>query len=210
MEELTVRHHTHKALSTATAAIALECCHPACFAPAQARFATQVSLCELHIMDVYKATNKFVLVEKQKNDEYSLLPMEQDMIAGPCPACGLCGYLTSTVTKKVRCLNASCQYEAYVDQFERLRRNLLFAAANTLSVVYYIKFRDRVKIGTTANLKARVQGIQTVELLYGFERGNRDLERQRHEQFAIYRDVGEWFDDNPRIRAHINEVCAIA
>lgn len=181
-----------------------------CEAPAQDRVASQVPLCERHIFDVYKATNLLLKAENKRNEEYALLPSEQKQIAGPCPACGLCGYLAANLSDIVHCLNASCLYEAWIDEFEQLRRNLLFRAAGNQDVVYYIKFRDRVKIGTTSNLKNRCQGIAAVEILYGFERGDRTLERQRHDQFAVYRTVGEWFDDNRRIRAHVNDVCSLA
>lgn len=187
----------------------LDCCHPTCSAPAQDLVASPVPLCEQHIMDVYKATNKLLTIGKS-SDEYALLPMEQDMIPGPCPACGLCGYLAVSITERVHCLNASCRYEAWVDEFETLRRNLLFQAAGKSDVVYYLKFRDRVKIGVTNNLKRRCSEIVTVELVYGFELGSLEVERRRHRQFAESRMIGEWFEDTPRIRAHVNNVCALA
>lgn len=197
-------------MSILDAALGNECCQPSCDGKASDRIASQVPLCEVHIFDVYSATNRLLAIEKPKRDEYCLLPMEQQALPGPCPSCGICGYLAVTVTDKVRCLNASCKYEAWVDEFEKLRRGLLFDLAADSDVVYYIKFRDRVKIGTTGNLKRRWSDLQTTEMLYGFEYGSHHLERQRHRQFAVYRTIGEWFEDNMHIRAHINNVCATA
>lgn len=161
-------------------------------------------------MDVYRATNRLLTAKTPKHDEYALLPSEQQQMPGPCPACGICGYLTVTITDQVRCLNASCHYQAWVDEFETLRRKLLIQEAGRQDVVYYMKFRDRVKIGTTNNLKRRCTEIATIELLYGYELGDMTLERRRHRQFAQFRTIGEWFEDHPRIRAHINTVCDIA
>lgn len=203
-------HTSARQPGVVTQALSMECCHPNCSAPANDRVASQVPLCELHLMDVYKATNALMTAHNPKGEEYALLPMEWQQMPGPCPACGLCGYLAVTVTDKIRCNNASCRYEAWVDEFETLRRRLLFDAAADQDVVYYIKFRDRVKIGTSNNLRQRCKQIVTVELVYGFEPGGVQLEHRRHRQFARYRRIGEWFEDNRQIRAHINNVCSIA
>lgn len=188
-----------------------ECCHPSCDMPAWEHLATQVPLCERHIFNVYKTVNRFLTEQTPKSDEYALLPMEQDRIPGPCPSCGHAGYLTiSSITERVRCLNASCGYEAHVIKFEYLRRGLLFDLAGYRNVVYYIKFRDCVKIGTSRDLRSRWRDIASTEMLYGFEWGDRRLERKRHEQFRDYRRTGEWFEDNCHIRSHINKVCVTA
>jgi hypothetical protein len=162
------------------------------------------------MLDVYTGVHQLLVVKNREREPYSLLPAEQDQVPGPCPACGLCGYLARTITQVVHCLNASCNYEVPADQFESVRRNLLFDAANGLEVVYYIRFRDLVKIGWTTSLKQRCSSIQTVQSLYGFEPGGRILESRRHRQFAGFRRQGEWFDDNQQIRAHINKVCELA
>lgn len=186
-----------------------DCCHPSCDAPASEKYATQVPLCEVHILYVYSATNRLLTTKHAHSEQYALLPSEQQQMPGPCPSCGVCGFLAVNLSDQVRCLNGLCKYEAWVDEFERLRRGLLFDAADGRNVVYYVKFRDRVKIGTTNNLKRRCGELQTVELLYGFEPGSYPMEQQRHKQFALYRTQGEWFEDNRIIRSHINEVCAI-
>lgn len=68
-----------------------------------------------------------------------------------------------------------------------------------VDVVYYLRHGDRVKIGTTANPRRRFAAIWHEELL-AFERGDRRLERQRHEQFAADRfGASEWFRLTPAI-----------
>lgn len=77
-----------------------------------------------------------------------------------------------------------------------------------VDVVYYLRYADRVKIGTTANPRQRLAAIVHDELL-GFERGDRALEQRRHEQFAADRfDRTEWFRLAPALRAHIDAVAA--
>lgn len=204
-------HPDAKPRSTAKVVSLIECCQPACSALAQDLVVCEVPLCEMHFMHTYKASHRLLVAKNRRGEEYALLPSEQQQMPGPCPACGLCGYLAVTVTDQVRCLNASCRYEAWVDDFERLRRDLLFLEAGDQEVVYYAKYRDRVKIGTTTNLRQRMSQIVTVELLYGYEPGGLPVERRRHRQFADLRTtVGEWFKDDVRIRAHVNNVCSIA
>lgn len=186
------------------------CSHPSCEEPPHSLIASETPLCEKHIFDVYKATNLLLQVTNPKQEEYALLPSEQQQIPGPCPSCGHAGYLALTITDQVRCLNSSCYYESHVVQFEALRRRLLFQAAGKRNVVYYIKFRDCVKIGTSRNLESRYSGITATEMLYGFEFGGHRLEKRRHDKFSVYRTHGEWFEDNQHIRAHINKVCELA
>src|SRR3712207_998868 len=52
-----------------------------------------------------------------------------------------------------------------------------------VDVVYYLRYGDRVKIGTTGNPRQRLAAIWHDEVL-AFERGDRRVERRRHAQFA--------------------------
>lgn len=61
-----------------------------------------------------------------------------------------------------------------------------------VDVVYYLRWRDRIKIGTTANPRQRLAAIVHEELL-AFERGDRTVEHRRHVEFAELRLGGEWF-----------------
>lgn len=60
------------------------------------------------------------------------------------------------------------------------------------SLVYYLRFRDRIKIGTTADLKHRLIALPHDEIL-ALEPGGMQLERARHAQFDEHRVRGEWF-----------------
>jgi hypothetical protein len=72
-----------------------------------------------------------------------------------------------------------------------------------IDVVYYLRHGDRVKIGTTTNPRQRFAAIWHDELL-ALERGDRHVERARHEQFAQERlERSEWFRSSPRLLAHI-------
>jgi hypothetical protein len=72
-----------------------------------------------------------------------------------------------------------------------------------VDVVYYLRFADRIKIGTTANPRQRLTQLKHDELL-AFERGDRLVEQRRHAQFAEHRfDSTEWFAINAPLNAHI-------
>jgi hypothetical protein len=71
-----------------------------------------------------------------------------------------------------------------------------------VDVVYYLRWRDRIKIGTSSNPRQRLAAIWH-ETLLAFEPGGRTLERRRHQQFAELREGGEWFRADPALLAHI-------
>jgi hypothetical protein len=77
--------------------------------------------------------------------------------------------------------------------------------APRIDVVYYLRWRDRIKIGTTHRPRQRLAAIRHEELL-AFERGARDLEQQRHREFADLREGGEWFRADTRLRDHAEAV----
>ncbi|MGV8885319.1 MAG: GIY-YIG nuclease family protein [Microbacteriaceae bacterium] len=72
-----------------------------------------------------------------------------------------------------------------------------------VDVVYYLRVRDRIKIGTSGNPRGRFGQIWHDELL-AFERGGRVIEQRRHKQFAGFR-LGrtEYFEPHPALNAHI-------
>jgi hypothetical protein len=72
-----------------------------------------------------------------------------------------------------------------------------------VDVVYYLRFKDRIKIGTSGNPRLRITGLPHDEVL-AFERGNRLLEQRRHTQFASHRiPHTEWFDPHDELAAHV-------
>ena len=73
------------------------------------------------------------------------------------------------------------------------------------SVVYYIEFGDRIKIGTSRNLPGRLKDL-TYDRLLAIEPGNHAVEHMRHLEFAAHRVNGEWFTDNGDLRTHIDRL----
>jgi hypothetical protein len=80
------------------------------------------------------------------------------------------------------------------------------------TVVYYITRVDKpglVKIGTTTQLRTRMMDLaargRPVTLL-GTEPGGRDVERQRHAEFADLRQDGEWFTFAEELHLHIRRI----
>jgi len=71
-----------------------------------------------------------------------------------------------------------------------------------IDVVYYLRWRERIKIGTSRQPRQRLAAILHEELL-AFEPGDRGLEQQRHREFADLREGGEWFRADARLIAHI-------
>lgn len=69
-------------------------------------------------------------------------------------------------------------------------------------VVYYLRFGDLVKIGTTVKIGQRIRAI-TNEGLMAVEFGDHRTERLRHFQYAHLRRIGEWFELGPEIGSHI-------
>lgn len=77
-----------------------------------------------------------------------------------------------------------------------------------VDVVYYIRYRDRIKIGTTGNPRARLAALPWDEVL-AFERGGRTVEQRRHAQFGAHRIPGsEWFRSHDALVAHVEELRA--
>lgn len=73
------------------------------------------------------------------------------------------------------------------------------------AVVYYVTFGDRIKIGTTTNLRQRLADTQYDRLL-ATEPGGYAVERQRHRQFGHLRVTTrgrEWFSASPDLLAFI-------
>lgn len=108
-----------------------------------------------------------------------------DLLPSPCVACGY----RIGVRYPAGWLCARCEWRVGdVPDAE-----LADVGAPRIDVVYYVRWRDQVKIGTTANPRRRLAALPVEEVL-AFERGDRLVERRRHEQFASRRFPGtEWF-----------------
>ena len=73
------------------------------------------------------------------------------------------------------------------------------------TVVYYVRFGNHVKIGTSRNLPARLVALQYNEVL-AIEPGDRIHEQLRHSQFEGNRVQGEWFEMDADLEDHIAHV----
>jgi hypothetical protein len=69
-------------------------------------------------------------------------------------------------------------------------------------VVYYLRFGDRIKIGTTTCLVSRLNSLPHDEVL-ATEPGGVEVEDKRKTQFAEHRITGEWFRMTPALLRHI-------
>ncbi|WP_431280318.1 GIY-YIG nuclease family protein [Leifsonia poae] len=120
-----------------------------------------------------------------------------DLLPSPCVACGS----RLGVRYPSGWLCAICEWrvgDAPDEQITEAR----------VDVVYYLRYRDRVKIGTSANPRQRFASLPHDEVL-AFERGGRMLEQRRHAQFAEHRiPRTEWFELHNEIVAHVAELQA--
>ena len=76
-----------------------------------------------------------------------------------------------------------------------------------VDVVYYVRFADRVKIGTSSQPRTRLSALRFEELL-AFERGGRTLEQRRHREYASLRGTGEWFRLQEPLVEHVARLSA--
>lgn len=91
--------------------------------------------------------------------------------------------------------------ERFAEMFPRKFTDPEFVA-KAGEVVYYMRIGNRVKIGTTANLKQRLADINPEELM-AVEPGSVRLERMRHREFGHLRTHGEWFRYRGMLVEHI-------
>lgn len=77
------------------------------------------------------------------------------------------------------------------------------------SICYFIKCNDLIKIGVSRQWKVRlayyVKQYERIEVI-GTIPGGPVREKSLHRQFAQHRVGGEWFRDNPEIRAAIKDI----
>jgi hypothetical protein len=120
-----------------------------------------------------------------------------DILPSPCLACGS----RLGVSYPSGWLCAICEWRAGDLPDHDL-------TALRVDVVYYIRFRGRIKIGTSGNPRSRLTQLPHDEVL-AFERGGRQREQVRHAQFAGHRIPGtEWFDPHVELTRHIRQLGA--
>lgn len=72
--------------------------------------------------------------------------------------------------------------------------------------VYFAERGGQIKIGCSGNVPARMRSLHAV--LLGAFPGGFEAEKATHERFAALRIEGEWFRDDPLIRAFIGRLPA--
>jgi hypothetical protein len=75
------------------------------------------------------------------------------------------------------------------------------------SIVYFLRFGDRIKIGSTTNLTQRLRTVPHDEVLLTIP-GTYIVEFNLHRTFAAERITGEWFQASPRLLAAIHDLTA--
>jgi hypothetical protein len=70
-------------------------------------------------------------------------------------------------------------------------------------VVYYMRMDRLVKIGTSTNIRSRVNSIGPQGVM-AVERGGNDVETARHRQFAALHSHLEWFHLGDELAEHIH------
>lgn len=114
-----------------------------------------------------------------------------DPIDWPIARCGRCG--TSMSDPSVLLGLAQARESAERDRVNR-----------RVSVIYYVRFGDMVKIGVTTNLAGRMKVIPHDTIL-ALEPGDTTQERARHREFESLLVDGqrEWFHAAPDLMRHV-------
>ena len=121
-----------------------------------------------------------------------------DLLPAPCVACG--GRVGIRYPAGWLC--ATCEWRAGEGADPDVAVDL------RVDVVYYIRFDDRIKIGTSSTPRRRMGALPHHEVL-AFERGGRSLEQRRHRQFAASRiPRTEWFETTDALSAHVADLRA--
>jgi hypothetical protein len=78
-----------------------------------------------------------------------------------------------------------------------------------MSVVYFVRNGDQVKIGTTVNVPARMRALTLdPRNVLGTEPGSQRREAELHRRFAKYRIRSEWFHAAPEILDYASSLSA--
>lgn len=119
----------------------------------------------------------------------------------PLPLCG--EHLVRTLAAAIEVTRAAKRDYVEANDGKRMPFPIKARLPMNGELVYYVRFGDRIKIGTTKNLMARLQTLPCDEIL-ATEPGGPELERQRHQQFAADLVSGrEWFNPSEPLIAHI-------
>jgi hypothetical protein len=152
--------------------------------PSQVDPEAPINLCPDHLMVAYN------WVRREHGSIQALMP-------APCVLCGQ--LVGEEFSNGWLCSHCGWRVGEVLDAATIASWN----APRQVDVVYYIRFGDRIKIGTSRNPKIRLGTLPHDEVL-AFERGDRRLEQRRHHQFAEHRIAGtEWFHVHDALTEHV-------
>jgi len=153
-----------------------------------------LNLCMAHLKEAFEVYRRIVDIEPTKKAiQVCAICGHEGAYPGTTGfMCALCGGKTPDFTGK-----AVASYE-YVEQSQAERAKTQVHS----DLVYYVLFSDRIKIGTTRDIRQRLQNIPNDRVL-ATEPGGRSVEAMRHNQFKAHRLTGEWFSKAPELLAHI-------
>lgn len=191
------------------------CCARQCDAES-AVTSLDIPLCERHMIQAYREIGEFLyvkrdqlerpIVEELSAPDVLTMPELIKMPFGVCPTCDYLRLTRDRFTGEVRCSNKLCDYSATANEFSAMCEERIRKAAERPEIVYYIRFGDRVKIGTTKDLAQRLKAIPHDEVM-ATEPGGPYVEQQRHKQFEHLQvrkgAHREWFDLTPELAEHI-------
>lgn len=185
------------------------CCAVGCES-APVLVSKDVPLCEQHVIAAYRAIGEFLNTQqavRARSVKYTLVGKP----FGICPSCDLVLLTRNPDDGDVKCIYPSCGYTASAPEFRKLCDRRIRELSEHSEVVYYLRFGDRVKIGTTKNLEQRLIALPHDEVM-ATEPGGIHVEQQRHKQFGHLRirtgSHREWFQLTPELAQHIAAVRA--
>ena len=93
------------------------------------------------------------------------------------------------------------------DHKERQELAMKSLQGNHPGFVYYLLVVPHVKIGYSANLPSRMRAYPPTSELLAIEPGSLQVESQRHQDFAAFRQAGrEWFGQDASLMQHIERL----
>lgn len=124
------------------------------------------------------------------------------------PTCRPCGMTIARAFKQELLLEDRFAHEHRMQ--EVANRNQQREATPDGGVVYYVRIEDYIKIGWTSKLRSRMRELRVDAhtALLAIEPGTKELERQRHVEFANDRihNLRENFNPSPRLMDHTREL----
>jgi len=131
-----------------------------------------LSLCERHLAAAYEHCRDLIEQRRRADLQHTRAAIDETR---------------ALAVERLRLADAEAEASQEVDDHE--------------SVVYYLQFGNRVKIGFSRNLANRMTIIPHDRLL-AIEPGGRVVEARRHRQFAQLRITGEWFTAAEPLLSH--------